>query len=448
MATKIPKTIDDDPSKSFSWFDNILFQRFSQSVSTEIFKATAPNTNSLSEIHESSQHWKYSDLIGSINSLTFAFDHQTVNDASKRILLRLFPPGLLPAYRVLFSPFPAFSAWMNTWVTHWTTNWLMGPSIVMPLSEELYGLNATGSSLLIEKCVFLEKSGCIQTCTHACKIPTQRFFLEEMALPVTLRPNLTDNSCRFDFGVFPLPLEVDNSLRGAACLAACTRSNKIKSTPQPALPTRESICRSSPSSFSPSREQWVVPSEVAVELALLDKAATTRQVPPWQLLRSLQRLQSLLLRSAPTTDQSFSSSSTLSSSGGGWADVEGALTGRWELVYSSLFPGGYFSVVEEVCSFLAGDDKQGFALDSTVTGLAWLPLRAVGRSQVVGRSEVGFSTHSLAVGSLFTVPLGGGGGDSDDNKKSKSYRFDYIGEELAVAQSSSGGVTLLKRRRD
>ena len=46
--------------------------------------------------------------------------------------------------------------------------------------------------LLVEKCRFLESAGCAKTCLHACKIPTQRFFLEEMGLPVTLLPNMTD----------------------------------------------------------------------------------------------------------------------------------------------------------------------------------------------------------------------------------------------------------------
>jgi low affinity Fe/Cu permease len=96
--------------------------------------------------------------------------------------------------------------------------------------------------LLVEKCRFLEEAGCVRTCLHACKIPTQRFFLEgiyiwiivsityafwlglfvlrtiyrqnyetifhvvilsihhhhleEMGLPVTLNPNMTDYSCK------------------------------------------------------------------------------------------------------------------------------------------------------------------------------------------------------------------------------------------------------------
>ena len=49
--------------------------------------------------------------------------------------------------------------------------------------------------LLVEKCRFLETAGCARTCLHACKIPTQRFFLEEMGLPVTMLPNMTDFRC-------------------------------------------------------------------------------------------------------------------------------------------------------------------------------------------------------------------------------------------------------------
>ena len=56
------------------------------------------------------------------------------------------------------------------------------------------GITVTRKSqgLLVEKCRFLETAGCAKTCLHACKIPTQRFFLEEMGLPVTLLPNMTD----------------------------------------------------------------------------------------------------------------------------------------------------------------------------------------------------------------------------------------------------------------
>jgi hypothetical protein len=82
--------------------------------------------------------------------------------------------------------------------------------------------------LLIEKCRFLETSGCVQTCLHACKIPTQNFFFEEMGLPVYIKPNITDYSCRFEFGIFPIPIESDLSLKKVSCLLNCKNDKNIK----------------------------------------------------------------------------------------------------------------------------------------------------------------------------------------------------------------------------
>jgi hypothetical protein len=110
-------------------------------------------------------------------------------------------------------------------VTHWTTNWLMGNSTVMDL-ELPGGAVYTDQALLVEKCTFLETAGCVRTCLHTCKIPTQRFFLEEMGLPVTLNPNMTDYSCRFDFGVPPVPLE-DDPIGLSPCFDMCTRRGSV-----------------------------------------------------------------------------------------------------------------------------------------------------------------------------------------------------------------------------
>lgn len=74
--------------------------------------------------------------------------------------------------------------------------------------------------------IFLEASGCIKTCTHACKIPTQRFFNEHMGVPVTLKPNLTDYSCKFEFGIEPLKIEDDTELLSHPCLSICPSGKK------------------------------------------------------------------------------------------------------------------------------------------------------------------------------------------------------------------------------
>lgn len=204
--------INKDISSTFSFFEHILFQRFSKAVALEINDGRNVFTS-------------YSLLIQEINRLTFTSSSaQVVNDRSKRMLVNLFPTGLLPAYKLLFGPFSEFSGIMNTWVTHWTTTWLMGPSKVESYQDEETSEIKRNQRLLVEKCRFLEESGCIKVCLHACKIPTQRFFYEEMGLPVTLTPNLTDYSCRFDFNRLPVRLDDDASLLHP-CLRNCTSSS-------------------------------------------------------------------------------------------------------------------------------------------------------------------------------------------------------------------------------
>ena len=219
-----------DPYESYTLFEKLLFHRFAASVASEIDLQTSPSN--------------YSQLISTIQSLTHtSASFQEVNNASKNMLTSLFPSWLLPQFKILFaSPFPQFSAWMNTWVTHLTTSWLMGKSTVVNLivsvdeesksllqDEEKKDQKAPfkvyrQQELVIEKCLFLETSGCLQTCIHACKIPTQRFFSEDMGLPVTLLPNVTDYSCRFQFGVKPVPIEEDPIML-SPCLAKCTMKN-------------------------------------------------------------------------------------------------------------------------------------------------------------------------------------------------------------------------------
>jgi len=98
--------------------------------------------------------------------------------------------------------------------------------------------------LVIEKCRFLETSGCVQTCINACKVPTQNFFKEEMGLDVTLQPNITDyrylltttnttiiintfiNSCKFLFGIAPTSIDND-PISLSPCLSIC-KQNKNK----------------------------------------------------------------------------------------------------------------------------------------------------------------------------------------------------------------------------
>lgn len=48
----------------------------------------------------------------------------------------------------------------------------------------------------------------------------QNFFLEDMALPLTMTPNYEDFSCQFAFGVQPQPETQDEAFQ-TACFTQC-----------------------------------------------------------------------------------------------------------------------------------------------------------------------------------------------------------------------------------
>lgn len=117
-----------------------------------------------------------------------------------------------------------------------------------------------------------------------------------MGLPVSVRPNLTDYSCRFDFGVFPLPLSADPTLQGIPCLSSCPQSS--------GTPSRSASCLSESdldalSDTSTTRKK-AFPASISTEIALLESTLTAATgggrplVPGWQLQRSFERLQQLI----------------------------------------------------------------------------------------------------------------------------------------------------------
>lgn len=56
------------------------------------------------------------------------------HDATRAVLVSLFPSWLLPAFVVMFSrPMPELSCRLNAWVTALTCQWLMGPCRVVDL---------------------------------------------------------------------------------------------------------------------------------------------------------------------------------------------------------------------------------------------------------------------------------------------------------------------------
>ena len=93
------------------------------------------------------------------------------------ILRSLFPELILRLFPLMFSvPFPEFSAKLNARITRITCAWLMGKMQLedVPNEEVTAGWgDGRNQGLKIERCRFLEESGCASICINTCKVPTQ-----------------------------------------------------------------------------------------------------------------------------------------------------------------------------------------------------------------------------------------------------------------------------------
>lgn len=109
---------------------------------------------------------------------------------------------------------------LNSMVTPAFFQWLVGPCESNRPPEGGWGVK-------IEKCRFLDESGCKGLCVNMCQQPTQSYFTDVLGLPVRMTPDYDDKSCQMTFGVKPLPLAEDPALSGD-CFVDCKMSGSIK----------------------------------------------------------------------------------------------------------------------------------------------------------------------------------------------------------------------------
>ncbi|KAL7463814.1 hypothetical protein ACHAXS_004173 [Conticribra weissflogii] len=140
----------------------------------------------------------------------------------KQTLAGLMTPVLPPVYRIFMSgivgetqygPLP-YAPLLTSLVTPPFFGFLVGPSRPNRRKDGKLG------GLVVEKCKFLQESGCKGLCLHQCKIPAEEFFKETLGMNLTVRPNFETQECQWSFGEEPLPVEQDPSFpRG--CLVGC-----------------------------------------------------------------------------------------------------------------------------------------------------------------------------------------------------------------------------------
>eukprot|EP00240_Pyramimonas_obovata_P005969 CAMPEP_0118957740 /NCGR_PEP_ID=MMETSP1169-20130426/62266_1 /TAXON_ID=36882 /ORGANISM="Pyramimonas obovata, Strain CCMP722" /LENGTH=334 /DNA_ID=CAMNT_0006905839 /DNA_START=223 /DNA_END=1227 /DNA_ORIENTATION=- len=109
--------------------------------------------------------------------------------------------------------------------------WLVGDVRILDAKDaakidlELTGAKV-GQAVRIERCRFLEESGpCAGTCMNNCKVPTQRWMLEDFGVPVRVTPNYEDYSCTFAYGVEPLDAMEDPGY-DVPCFSTCEKRKR------------------------------------------------------------------------------------------------------------------------------------------------------------------------------------------------------------------------------
>ena len=166
--------------------------------------------------------------------VTYADHTEAQHTMVKNTLGGLMTPVLPPFYRIFMTGIvpklgtdydgkqigPWFYApWLTSMVTPTFFGFLVGPSKPNRRSDGQRG------GLVVEKCKFLQESGCKGLCLHQCKLPAQEFFKEELGLDLTVKPNFVTQECQWSFGEVPVSVEGDTSFP-KGCLVGCD-SRKI-----------------------------------------------------------------------------------------------------------------------------------------------------------------------------------------------------------------------------
>eukprot|EP00559_Dactyliosolen_fragilissimus_P002985 CAMPEP_0184864206 /NCGR_PEP_ID=MMETSP0580-20130426/14088_1 /TAXON_ID=1118495 /ORGANISM="Dactyliosolen fragilissimus" /LENGTH=463 /DNA_ID=CAMNT_0027362895 /DNA_START=37 /DNA_END=1431 /DNA_ORIENTATION=- len=133
---------------------------------------------------------------------------------------RIFMSGIVPSTKIN-TPLDGkqigpwfYAPWLTTIVTPTFFGFLVGPSRPNRRKDGQRG------GLVVEKCKFLQESGCKGLCLHQCKIPAQSFFKEELGLDLAVYPNFATGECQWSFGETPLKPQEDPTFPDG-CLVGC-----------------------------------------------------------------------------------------------------------------------------------------------------------------------------------------------------------------------------------
>lgn len=139
------------------------------------------------------------------------------------VLKSLVPAPVLWLIRTLFSPTQLVCE-LNAWFATVLFEWLVGPCEVTEVTvtgEDGQPRQQT-SGVHMQRCRYLEQSGCVGMCVNMCKLPTQQFFTRDFGIPLTMTPNFEDFSCEMVFGAPPPELTTEDCYQTPCLANECT----------------------------------------------------------------------------------------------------------------------------------------------------------------------------------------------------------------------------------
>ena len=154
----------------------------------------------------------YDGLVDLSQQVMRLYDARGQQAVIGQMLRSLIPSIVLKLIRTLFAPTQLILEW-NAWFASRMFEWLVGPCELKTV--EVVGFDGESrtqhSGIHIQKCRYLEQSGCVGMCINMCKLPTQEFFAKEFGFPLTMTPNFEDLSCEMVFGQVAPPLNTEQA---------------------------------------------------------------------------------------------------------------------------------------------------------------------------------------------------------------------------------------------
>lgn len=200
-----------EPAQKYhdSWFDRLLIGFFAHKMSRAVGRTT--------------EQEGYAGLVDLSQQVVQGYDAQGQQQVIGTMLRSLIPSFVLWSIRTLVRPAKLILEW-NAWFASRMFEWLVGPCerIAVEVPDASGQLRVQRSGIRIEKCRYLEQSGCVGMCINMCKLPTQDFFAQEFGFPLTLTPNFEDLSCEMVFGQAAPPLETEASYHQPCLTTQCT----------------------------------------------------------------------------------------------------------------------------------------------------------------------------------------------------------------------------------